>query len=128
MNATAMLFDAGEMAVRPCREAARPKVEVVDEDVTGVAGAVARGPLLDRLNLVDVADDRVLRPIGPGGYSGGECYRTLVEVLLAGGEFLSTGPCWRVRPSSSGRSRAPSHTTLYRFVAGADFGGPEGWR
>ena len=30
MNATAMLFDAGEMAVRPCREAARPKVEVVE--------------------------------------------------------------------------------------------------
>ena len=89
MNATAMLFDAGEMAVRPCREAARPKVEVVDEDVTGVAGAALWGPLLDRLNLVDVADDRVLRPIGPGGYSGGECYRTLVEVLLAGGEFLS---------------------------------------
>ena len=57
--------------------------------MNATAGVVLWGPLLDRLNLVGVADERLLRPIGPGGYSGGECYRTLVEVLLAGGEFLS---------------------------------------
>ena len=65
------------------------KVTVTDEQVTGVAGAALWGPLLDRLNVVDVADARRLRPIGPGGYSGGECYRTVVEVILAGGDFLS---------------------------------------
>lgn len=123
MNVTATLFDAGEIIARPRREATRVKVEVADEDVTGVAGAVLWGPLLDRLNLVGVADKRVLRPIGPGGYTGGECYRTLVEVLLAGGEFLSDrslleGATEQLR----GQHAFPSHTTLFRFCAGADFG------
>lgn len=123
MNATAMLFDAGAIVARPRRESARVKVKVADEDVTGVAGAALWGPLLDRLNLVGVADQRVLRPIGPGGYTGGECYRTLVEVLLAGGEFLSDrslleGATEQLR----GAHAFPSHTTLFRFCAGADFG------
>lgn len=60
MNATATLFDAGEIIARPRREAARVKVTVADEDVTGVAGVALWGPLLDRLNLVDVADAREL--------------------------------------------------------------------
>lgn len=123
MNTTATLFDAGEIIVRPRREAARPNVEVADEDVTGVAGVALWGPLLDRLNLVGVADARGLRPIGPGGYTGGECYRTLVEVLLAGGEFLSDrslleGATEQLR----GEHAFPSHTTLYRICAGADLG------
>ena len=123
MNATATLFDAGEIIARPCREASRVKAEIADEEVTGVAGAALWGPLLDRLNVVGVADARRLRPIGPGGYTGGECYRTLVEVLLAGGEFLSDrslleGATAQLR----GEHAFPSHTTLFRFCAGADFG------
>jgi hypothetical protein len=123
VNATATLFDAGEIVARPRREVARVRVGVAEEDVTGVAGAVLWGPLLDRLNLVDVADGRRLRPIGPGGYTGGECFRTLVEVLLAGGEFLSDrslleGATEQLR----GQHGFPSHTTLFRFCAGADFG------
>jgi hypothetical protein len=123
VNATATLFDAGELIARPRREAAPVKAEIADEDVTGVAGVALWGPLLDRLNLVDVADARGLRPIGPGGYSGGECYRTLVEVLLAGGEFLSDrslleGATEQLR----GAHAFPSHTTLFRFCAGADLG------
>ncbi|MEJ7584560.1 MAG: hypothetical protein WKF43_10860 [Acidimicrobiales bacterium] len=42
---------------------------VADDEVSGVAGAALWGPFLDRLNLVDVADRRRLRPIGPGGYT-----------------------------------------------------------
>jgi hypothetical protein len=123
VNVTATLFDAGELIARPVREAARPRVRVADEDVTGVAGVALWGPLLDRLNLVGVADARGLRPIGPGGYTGGECYRTLVEVVLAGGEFLSDrslleGVTERLR----GEHAFPSHTTLFRFCAGADLG------
>jgi hypothetical protein len=123
VKATATLFDAGEIIARPRREAARVRAEVAEEDVTGVAGVALWGPLLDRLNLVDVADARGLRPIGPGGYTGGECYRTLVEVLLAGGEFLSDrslleGATEQLR----GEHAFPSHTTLYRFCAGADLG------
>lgn len=123
MNATATLFDAGELIARPGRGAAPVRVEIADEDVTGVAGVVLWGPLLDRLGLVGVADARQLRPIGPGGYTGGECYRTLVEVLLAGGEFLSDrslleGATEQLR----GAHAFPSHTTLFRFCAGADFG------
>ncbi len=94
-----------------------------DDEVTGVAGVALWGPLLDRLGLVEAADRRGLRPIGAGGYSGGECYRTLVEVLLAGGDFLSDrslldGATQRLR----GAHRLPSHTTLWRFCAGADLG------
>ncbi|WP_039889342.1 hypothetical protein [Mycobacterium xenopi] len=40
------------------------------------------GPLLDRLNVIAEADRRGLGGIGPGGYSGGQCYRALTEVLL----------------------------------------------
>jgi hypothetical protein len=123
VNITAPLFDAGEIVVRPARESAPVVATIADEDVTGVAGVALWGPLLDRLNLVEVADRRGLRPIATGGYSGGECYRALVEVLLAGGDFLSDrslleGATQRLR----GVHRLPSHTTLWRFCAGADFG------
>ena len=123
MKTTATLFDAGEIVGRPRRESARVTATVADEEVTGVAGVALWGPLLDRLNVVEVADRRGLRPIGPGGYSGGECYRTVVEVLLAGGDFLSdrsllAGATQRLR----GAHRLPSHTTLWRFCAGADLG------
>lgn len=123
MNATATLFDAGDMIVGPCREAAPVKVTVTDEDVTGVAGVALWGPMLDRLNLVGVADGRELRPIGAGGYTGGECYRTLVEVLLAGGEFLSDRSLLEgATVALRGEHGFPSHTTLFRFCAGADLG------
>ncbi len=123
MNATALLFDAGETVARPRRQAARLAVERSGDDVTGIAGAALWGPFLDRLNVVDAADEIGLRPIGSGGYTGGECYRTLVEVLLAGGDFLSdrsllAGATQRLR----GAHRLPSHTTLFRFCAGADLG------
>lgn len=123
MNVTATLFDAGELIVRPCREVALVRPVIVDEDVTGVAGVVLWGALLDRLNLVGVADARGLRPIGPGGYTGGECYRSLVEVLLAGGEFLSDRSLLEgVTEQLRGEHALPSHTTLFRFCAGADLG------
>lgn len=123
MNTTATLFDVGEIIGRPRRESARVRPTVADEEVTGVAGVALWGPLLDRLNVVEAADRRGLRPIRPGGYSGGECYRTLIEVLLAGGDFLSdrsllAGATQRLR----GGHRLPSHTTLWRFCAGADLG------
>lgn len=109
MNATATLFDAGVIVARPRREAARVKAEIADEDVTGVAGAALWGPLLDRLNLVGVADARRLRAIGPGGYTGGEFLsdRSLLE-----------GATEALR----GAHAFPSHTTLFRFCAGADLG------
>ena len=89
MNTTGTLFDAGELIRQPRRRSASVTVKVSDDKVTGVGGVVLWGPMLDRLNLVGVADGRRLRPIGPGGYTGGECYRALVEILLAGGDFLS---------------------------------------
>ncbi len=123
MNTTATLFDAGEIIVRPRREAAPVKVGLSGDEVTGVAGAALWGPFLDRLNLVDVADGRGLRPIGPGGYTGGECYRTLVEVLLAGGDFLSDRSLLEgATEALRGEHALPSHTTLFRFCAGADLG------
>jgi hypothetical protein len=123
VNVTAALFDAGVTLTGPRREVTAVKVTMSEEDVTGVAGAVLWGPLLDRLNLVDVADARQLRPIGPGGYRGGACYRTLVEVLLAGGEFLSDRSLLEgVTETLRGDHEFPSHTTLFRFLAGAELG------
>jgi Transposase DDE domain group 1 len=123
VNSTLPLFDVGELVERPARAVAPVQVTVRDEAVTGVAGVVLWGEMLDRLNLVGVADARGLRPIGASGYSGGECYRALTEVLLAGGDFLSdcsllSGTTQQLR----GVHRLPSHSTLWRFCAGADLG------
>jgi hypothetical protein len=123
VNATGALFDAGELIGQPRRRSASVKVKVSDDKVTGVGGVALWGPMLDNLNLVGVADGRRLRPIGPGGYTGGECYRALVEILLAGGDFLSDrslldGPTQQLR----GAHVLPSHATMFRFCGGADFG------
>jgi len=66
---------------------------------------------------------RGLREISPTGYSGGECYRALTEVLLAGGDFLSDRFLLAEQATRDlarrTRCRAP---TLWRFLAGADLG------
>jgi len=82
------------------------------------------GPLLDRLNVVAEADRRVLRPIGPGGYSGGGCYRALTEICLAGGDFLSDRSLLADPATGAlrGANALPSVPTLWRFLAGADLG------
>lgn len=125
MKATALRFELDDPVVcRPWPAVARPVVEAGEDSVTGVAGIVLWGELLDRLGLVAEADRRGLRPIGPGGYTGGECYRAIVEVQLAGGEFLSDRSLLgdeatlRLR----GGHALASHTTLWRFCAGADLG------
>jgi Transposase DDE domain group 1 len=124
VKTTATLFDAGLIIARPVREAANPTVSVSDDQVTGVGGAALWGPLLDRLGVVAEADRRRLRPIGPSGYSGGECYRALVEILLAGGDFLSDRSLLAGDATAllRGAHRLPSHTTMWRFCAGADLG------
>lgn len=125
MNATALRFELGDMMItRPVPAVARPVVTASEDSVTGVAGVVLWGELLDRLGLVGEADRRGLRPIGPGGYTGGECYRAVVELQLAGGDFLSDrslladDATQRLR----GEHSLASHTTLWRFCNGADLG------
>lgn len=88
------------------------------------AGVALWGPLLDRLNVVAEADRRGLRPIGPGGYTGGECYRALTEVLLAGGDFLSDRSLLADPATTAlrGGNALSSVSTLWRFLAGADLG------
>lgn len=125
MNATALAFELDDTTVkRPLRAVARPSVEAGEDSVTGVAGVVLWGELLDRLGLVDECDRRSLRPIGPGGYSGGECYRAVVETQLAGGDFLADRSLLADEATQrlrGGHSLA-SHTTLWRFCAGGDLG------
>src|SRR6266540_1914851 len=90
VNVTGLLFDVEDAVLaRPARSVPTPVVTASEDDLTPVAGAALWGPLLDRLNVVAEADRRGLRPIGPGGYTGGECYRAVTEILLAGGDFLS---------------------------------------
>ena len=90
MKTTATLFEiADPLATRRCQRVAAVIPEATEDSVTGVAGIALWGELLDRLGLVGEADRRNLRPIGPGGYTGGQCYRPLVELQLAGGDFLS---------------------------------------
>ena len=125
VNASALVFELGDEVVgRAVRAVAHPVVEASEDSVTGVAGVALWGELLDRLGLVGEADRRDLRPIGPGGYSGGECYRAVVETQLAGGDFLSDR--WLLAGEATealrGGHALPSHSTLYRFVSGADLG------
>ncbi len=125
MNASALVFELGDVVVgRASRSVAHPVAEASEDSVTGVAGVALWGELLDRLGLVGEADRRNLRPIGPGGYSGGECYRATVETQLAGGDFLSDRSLLADEATQAlrGGHALPSHSTLYRFVAGADLG------
>lgn len=90
MKATALAFELDDMIVkRPFPAVAHSTVEASEDSVTGVAGIALCGELVDHLGLVGECDRRSLRPIGPGGYTGGECYRAVVETQLAGGDFLS---------------------------------------
>ena len=90
MNATPLLFEVPDLvASRSALAVAHPVASASEDSVTGVAGVALWGELLDRLGLVTEADRRCLRPIAPGGYTGGECYRAVVETQLAGGDFLA---------------------------------------
>jgi hypothetical protein len=125
VNVTAPLFETDDAAIaRPRRSVAHPVVEATEDDLTGVAGVTLWGELLDRLGLVAESDRRNLRPIGPGGYTGGECYRALVETMLAGGGFISDRSLLEGEATKAlrGQHALPSTTTLWRFLAGADLG------
>ncbi|MGH8300524.1 MAG: IS1380 family transposase [Steroidobacteraceae bacterium] len=125
MKTTPTLFEIEDPTTkRPWQRMAPAVVEASEDDVTGVAGIVLFGELLDHLGLVEAADRRNLRPIGPGGYTGGECYRPIVELQLAGGDFLSDVSLLQDEATQRlrGTHALPSHTTLYRFLAGAELG------
>jgi len=125
VNVNALVFDLGDaMVSRPRVRVAPVVVEAGEDSVTGVAGVALWGPLLDRLGLIDVADRRELRPIGPGGYSGGPCYRALVELQLAGGDFVSDRALLADEATIRlrGGHGLPSVSTLCRFLGGADLG------
>ena len=88
VNTSAPLFEIEDpIAPGPIRHVAPVVVETGADKMTGVTGIALFGELLDRLGHVEAADRRVLRPIGPSGYSGGECYRPIVELHLCGGDF-----------------------------------------
>lgn len=125
MNGSALVFDLGDARLeRPRGGVPNVGVETGEDSVTGVAGAVLWGPLLDWLNVVGVADERELRPIGPGGYTGGECYRAVVELQLAGGDFVSDRSLIADEATTRlrGSQALPSVSTLCRFLGGADLG------
>ena len=125
MKTTPTLFEiADPVATRPFQRVAAVEVQATEDDVTPVAGIALFGELLDHLGLVEVADRRNLRPIGPGGYTGGQCYRPIVELQLAGGDFLSDVSLLQDEATRRlrGSHALPSHTTLYRFLAGAGLG------
>lgn len=125
MYATGLLFAVEDVvSARPGQAVPAPVVSASEQDVTSVAGVALWGPLLDRLNPVGEADRRGLRPIGPGGYTGGQCYRAMTEMLLAGGDFLSDRALLTDAATVElrGANALPSTATLWRFLAGADLG------
>ena len=115
MKTTAPLLEiADPTTTRPFQRVAPVAVEQCEDDVAGVAGIALFGELLDRLGLVEASDRRNLRPmIGPG-YTGGECYRSVVELQLAGGDFLSDVSLLQDDATARlrGNHALPSHTTL----------------
>jgi hypothetical protein len=125
VKSNSTLFAIDDMVItRPFQRVTPVVVEATEDDVTGVAGIALFGELLDHLGLVEAADRRGLRPIGPGGYTGGECYRPVVELQLAGGDFISDVSLLQDEATQRlrGSHALPSHTTLFRFLAGADLG------
>jgi hypothetical protein len=125
VNATQLLFDTGDLVFdRPRDSVPAVVVTASAEDLTAVAGVALWGPLLDRLGVVADADRRGLRPIGPGGYTGGECYRALIETQLAGGDFLSDRTLLADDATAALRGTAalPSTATLSRFLGAATLG------
>lgn len=125
MKDTGLLFEVEDVLLaRPERSVPTPKVSASEQDLTPVAGVALWGPVLDRLNVVAEADRRALRPIGPGGYTGGQCYRALVETQLAGGDFLSDRALLADPATAAlrGGNALPSISTSWRFLAGADLG------
>jgi len=108
VNDTGLLFEVEDVVLaRPVRSVPVPVVSASEDDLTPVAGVALWGPLLDRLNVVAEADRRGLREIGPTGYCGGECYRALTEVLLAGGDFLSDRSLLADEATQTLRGRTP---------------------
>lgn len=125
MNTTPLLFDVEDVLVgRPQGGVPAPVVTASENDLTAVAGVALWGPLLDRLGVVGEADRRGLRPVGPGGYTGGECYRALVETQLAGGDFLSDRALLADDATAAlrGAWALPSVATQSRFLDSADLG------
>jgi hypothetical protein len=120
-----LLFDVDDVVSdRPRNNVPAPVVTASADDITPAAGVALWGPLLDRLNVVGDADRRGLRPIGPGGYTGGECYRALVETQLAGGDFLSDRAVLADEATATlrGATALPSVSTLSRFCDEAGLG------
>ena len=125
VKASGRLFEVEEpVRSRPARGVPKPQVQASEDDLTQVAGVALWGPWLDRIGLVGVADELQLREVGPGGYTGGVCYRTLVETMLAGGDFLTDVDLLRDDATQALRGDAalPSHDTLWRFCDDADIG------
>lgn len=125
VKASGRLFEVEEPAgARAAGGVPKPQVQACEDDLTQVAGVALWGPWLDRIGLVDVADELVLRQVGPGGYTGGVCYRSLVETLLAGGDFLVDVDLLRDEATATlrGGRTLPSHDTLWRFADAADIG------
>jgi len=125
VDASALVFELGDVVVgRAARSVAHPVAGASEDPVAGVAGVALCGELSDRLGLVGEADRRNLRPIGPGGYSGGECCRATVGTQLAGGDFFSDR--WLLADEDSevlrGGHALLFHSTFDRFVSGADLG------
>jgi len=86
----------------PCWRVQRGRCRATGGRVGGGSGAgrwvALWGQLLDRLNVVAEAERRGLRPIGPGGYTGGECYRALVKPCSPAATSCPTGRCRPTRP------------------------------
>ena len=103
---------------------ARVQVAAGEDSVIGAAGVVLWGTLLDRLGLIELANARGLRAVGGRGYSGGVCYRTLTETMLAGGDFLSDRFLLADEATARlrGTHRLPSVPTLTRFLGAAGLG------
>jgi hypothetical protein len=125
VNGTTALFELEEVTrARPRKAVPKPVVAASEDDITGVSGAALWGPLLDRLNVVGLGDEVGLRPIGPGGYTGGECLRALTETLLAGGDVHTDVDVLRGEATQRlrGPHALPSHDTLWRVGRGAELG------
>jgi hypothetical protein len=103
-----------------------PRVEITasDLDITPHAGLALVGPMLDRLGLEPLIDERLKLFQRERGYTEGELCRAIVETQVAGGDFCSdvrllAAPATR---GLRGDRAVPDPSTLTRFLRRATIG------
>lgn len=105
---------------------AAPRVEITSSDhsITSSAGIVLTSTVLDRLQVEELIDQRLALFVRQRGYSEGELARTIIDMLLCGGDFCSDVALLSGATAALRGRDVPAACTLTRFLGRATPGTP----